>query len=192
WIVADELPVLRRQAQLEALVVRGRKRGLCAVLGFHAITQLRAIYGHEQTATLAAAPATKLILRTGETETAQWSSAQIGEREVSRDEIGTNTGQRAMRDSFSLHPHRLVESAVLASEIQMLPPFEGYLCITGYHRPRVTIPFSAPVRRHPGFVRRVTTAEPPEHSAVLTANSSPQMPDGRAAQQAPASRRLRA
>ena len=81
WIIADELPVLRRQAELETLVVRGRKRGLCAVLGFQAITQLRAIYGHDQTATLAAAPATKFILRTGEAETARWSSAQIGERE---------------------------------------------------------------------------------------------------------------
>jgi type IV secretory pathway TraG/TraD family ATPase VirD4 len=74
WIIADELPVLKRQAELETLVVRGRKRGLCAVLGFQAITQLRAIYGHDQTATLAAAPATKLILRTGEVETARWSS----------------------------------------------------------------------------------------------------------------------
>jgi type IV secretory pathway TraG/TraD family ATPase VirD4 len=45
WIIADELPVLKRQAELETLVVRGRKRGLCAVLGFQAITQLRAIYG---------------------------------------------------------------------------------------------------------------------------------------------------
>ena len=38
------LPILRRQAQLESLVVRGRKRGLCAVLGFQAITQIRALY----------------------------------------------------------------------------------------------------------------------------------------------------
>ena len=38
WIIADDLPVLRRQAELETLVVRGRKRGLCAELGFQAIT----------------------------------------------------------------------------------------------------------------------------------------------------------
>ena len=70
WIVADELPVLGRQAKLEDLVVRGRKRGLAVVLGFQAITQLRAIYGNNQAATLVASPATKLILRTGEPETA--------------------------------------------------------------------------------------------------------------------------
>jgi len=162
WIIADELPVLKRQSQLETLVVRGRKRGLCAVLGFQAITQLRAIYGHEQTATLAAAPATKLILRTGEAETARWSSAQIGEREISRTQIGTNTALREQRDSFSVHPQRLIESAVLSSEIQMLQPFEGYLCITGHHRARITIPYLAPVKRHPGFVRRLMVEQPNE------------------------------
>ena len=165
WIIADELPVLKRQSQLEALVVRGRKRGLCAVLGFQAITQLRAIYGHEQTATLAAAPATKLILRTGEADTARWSSAQIGEREISRTQIGTNTAVREQRDSFSVHPQRLIESAVLGSEIQMLQPFEGYLCITGHHRARVTIPYLAPVKRHPGFVRRLLAEQPTDQSA---------------------------
>src|SRR5205085_238357 len=51
WIVADELPVLRRQAKPEDLVVRGRKRGLAVVLGFQAITQLRTIYGSNQAAT---------------------------------------------------------------------------------------------------------------------------------------------
>jgi Type IV secretion-system coupling protein DNA-binding domain len=155
WIIADELPVLRRQAELETLVVRGRKRGLCAVLGFQAITQLRAMYGHDQTATLAAAPATKLILRTGEAETTRWSSAQIGEREVMRREVGQSINRQ---NGFTIHPRRQVESAVLASEIQMLPPFEGYLCIAGHHRARVRIPYLAPARRQPGFIRRIETA----------------------------------
>jgi len=157
WIIADELPVLRRQAELETLVVRGRKRGLCAVLGFQAITQLRAIYGHDQTATLAAAPATKLILCTGEGETARWSSAQIGEREVMRREVGQSINRQ---NGFTIHPRRQVESAVLASEIQMLPPFEGYLCIAGHHRARVRIPYLAPVRHQPGFIRRIEAAAP--------------------------------
>jgi type IV secretory pathway TraG/TraD family ATPase VirD4 len=176
WIIADELPVLKRQAALETLVVRGRKRGLCAVLGFQAITQLRAIYGHDQTATLAAAPATKLILRTSEAETARWSSAQIGEREVMRREVGHSIHRQ---NGFTIHPHRQVESAVLASEIQMLPPFEGYLCIAGHHRARVRIPYLAPVRRQPGFIRRVeapamhddSVPEPKEPVINISANT---------------------
>jgi len=158
WIIADELPVLRRQSELESLVVRGRKRGLCAVLGLQAITQLRAIYGHDQSATLAAAPATKLILRTGEAETARWSSAQIGEREVTRGLVGQSTRMGESRDGFTIHPHRQVESVTLASEIQMLRAFEGYLCITGYRRAKVTILYLAPLRRHPGFICRTEPA----------------------------------
>jgi len=197
WIVADELPVLKRQSQFEALVVRGRKRGLCAVLGFQAITQLRAIYGHEQTATLAAAPATKLILRTGEAETARWSSAQIGEREISRSQIGSNTGLKEHRDSFSVHPQRIIESSVLGSEIQMLQPFEGYLCVTGHHRARVTIPYLAPIKRHPGFMRRVMAAQSSDQSAASMPAGNLRLPGERltkapTSQQAPSSRRLRA
>ncbi len=197
WIIADELPVLKRQSQLEALVVRGRKRGLCAVLGFQAITQLRAIYGHEQTATLAAAPATKLILRTGEADTARWSSAQIGEREISRTQIGTNTAVREQRDSFSVHPQRLIESAVLGSEIQMLQPFQGYLCITGHHRARVTIPYLAPVKRHPGFVRRLMAEQPTDQSATPILERDLRKPsesviNAVGGQKVPVGRRLRA
>ncbi len=197
WIIADEIPVLKRQSQLEALVVRGRKRGLCAVLGFQAITQLRSIYGHEQTATLAAAPATKLILRTGEAETARWSSAQVGEREVSRAQIGTNTGLRERRDSFSIHPHRVIESAVLGSEIQLLPPFQGYLCITGHHRARVTIPYLPPIKRAHGFVPRLTSAAPNEPPTAGNDNSNLPIQTDRAngasvRQVAPAPNRLRA
>jgi type IV secretory pathway TraG/TraD family ATPase VirD4 len=197
WIMADEIPVLKRQNQLEALVVRGRKRGLCAVLGFQAITQLRAIYGHEQTATLAAAPATKLILRTGEAETARWSSAQIGEREVSRAQIGTSTGLRHQRDSFSVHPHRVIESAVLSSEIQLLPPFQGYLCITGHHRARVMVPYQPPLGREPGFVARAIAAAPSEPAPSESDNGKGpnkiNSGDAAAARQvAPTPRRLRA
>jgi type IV secretory pathway TraG/TraD family ATPase VirD4 len=62
WVVVDELPVLGRQAKLETLVTRGRKRGLGGVLGFQSIAQLRRIYGHEQAAVLASMPSTKLPL----------------------------------------------------------------------------------------------------------------------------------
>src|SRR5258708_37197028 len=91
WIVADEHAVLRRQAKLEDLVVRGRKRGLAVVLGFQAITQLRTVYGANQTATMVASPATKLILRTGEPEPARWCSAQNGERQGERGHSRANT-----------------------------------------------------------------------------------------------------
>jgi Type IV secretion-system coupling protein DNA-binding domain len=164
WIVADELPVLGRQAKLEDLVVRGRKRGLAVVLGFQAITQLRAIYGNNQAATLVASPATKLILGTGEPETAQWCSSLIGEREVNREQLSASTGRDDGRASFSLHQHRATEPAVMASEIQLLKPLSGYLCISGHHRAFVRFPYIAPVMRQESFVPRINAPSPPPRS----------------------------
>jgi type IV secretory pathway TraG/TraD family ATPase VirD4 len=157
--VADELAVLRRQAKLEDLVVRGRKRGLAVVLGFQAITQLRTIYGVNQTATLVASPATKLILRTGEPETARWCSAQIGEREVERGHMSANTG-RGERSSFGIREQRTTEPAVMPAEMQLLQPLSGYLCITGHHRSFVRFPYLAPQVRQEGFIPRVILPAP--------------------------------
>ena len=119
WIVVDELPVLGRQAKLETLVTRGRKRGLAAVLGFQSIAQLRRIYGHEQAAVLASMPSTKLLLRVDEPETAAFIARQIGEREALREEIGVSTAEHGNR--YSLHPARRTEPVVMASEVQRLP-----------------------------------------------------------------------
>jgi hypothetical protein len=159
WIVADELPVLRRQAKLEDLVVRGRKRGLAVVLGFQAITQLRTIYGANQAATLVASPATKLILRTGEPETAQWCSAQIGAREVERGHLSANASHRE-RYSFGIREQRTTEPAVMPAEMQLLQPLSGYLCITGHHRSFVRFDYLAPDVRQEGFIPRVNLPAP--------------------------------
>jgi hypothetical protein len=152
WIVVDELPVLGRQAKLEMLVTRGRKRGLAAVLGFQSIAQLRRIYGHEQAAVLASMPSTKLILRVDEPETAAFLARQIGERETLHQELGISAGHDDHR--FSLHPARRTEAVVMAAEIQRLPKLQGYLCIAGLDRARVRIKPCPPQRRQREFIAR--------------------------------------
>jgi type IV secretory pathway TraG/TraD family ATPase VirD4 len=171
WIVVDELPVLGRQAKLETLVTRGRKRGLAAVLGFQSIAQLRRIYGHEQAAVLASMPSTKLILRVDEPETAAFLARQIGEREILVEEIGMSAGQDDHR--FSIHPTRRTEAVVMAAEIQRLPKLEGYLCVAGLDRARVRIKPCPPQRRQREFIpralRKLATAAPTADSVVRPA-----------------------
>lgn len=156
WIVIDELGALDYQGQLENLVVRGRKRGLCVVLGFQAVSQLHSIYGRDQTVTLLSAPATKLILRSDEAETAEWASRTLGQREVVRLQMTTLTGPSLYRDGFNLQPHQTLERVVLPSEIQKLPPLEGYLCIAGYDRARVKMQWAEPKRSAPAFILRAS------------------------------------
>jgi len=150
WIVVDELPVQGRQAKLEMLVTRGRKRGLAAVFGFQSIAQLRRIYGQEQAAVLASMPSTKLLLRVDEPETAAFIARQIGDREALHSEIGMSTGEHANR--FSFNPSRRTEHVVMAAEIQRLPRLEGYLCIAGLDRARVKVKPCPAFRRQVEFI----------------------------------------
>jgi len=154
WIVIDELGALDYQGQLENLVVRGRKRGLCVVLGFQAVSQLHSIYGRDRTVTLLSAPATKLILRSDEAETAEWASRTLGQREVVRLQMTTLTGPSLYRDGFNLQPHQTLERVVLPAEIQKLPALEGYLCIAGYDRARVKMQWAEPKQGTAAFVLR--------------------------------------
>jgi type IV secretory pathway TraG/TraD family ATPase VirD4 len=179
WIVIDELGALDYQGQLENLVVRGRKRGLCVALGFQAVSQLHSIYGRDRTVTLLSAPATKLILRSDEAETAEWASRTLGQREVVRLQMTTLTGPSLYRDGFNLQPHQTLERVVLPAEIQRLPPLEGYLCIAGYDRARVALQWAEPKKSAPAFVLRggsdqigaqatasaQTSSEPPKRKA---------------------------
>lgn len=182
WIVVDELPVLGRQAKLETLVTRGRKRGLAAVLGFQSIAQLRRIYGHEQAAVLASMPSTKLLLRVDEPETAAFIARQIGERETLREEIGISTADHGNR--YNLHPARRTEPVVMASEVQRLPRLEGYLCIAGLDRARVKVKPCVPRRRQVEFVPRALP-RPASHDsgaalATRTISRPPTPPNGTA------------
>ena len=182
WIVVDELPVLGRQAKLETLVTRGRKRGLAAVLGFQSIAQLRRIYGHEQAAVLASMPSTKLLLRVDEPETAAFIARQIGDRDALREEIGMSTAENGNR--FNIHPSRRTEPVVMASEVQRLPKLEGYLCIAGLDRARVKVKPCLPHRRQVEFIARAlpkpASEKPSADLAALTIGRGPIPPNGTA------------
>ncbi len=157
WIVADELPALGYQPQIEKLVTRGRKRGLAVVIGFQNVAQTRAIYGRDGAITLTSSPTTKLIMRSDEPETARWGSDLIGSHETERLQMTQLAGLSTYREGVNLSPHRSVEHLVLPAEIQQLRPFNGYLCIAGEHRTTIRIPELHMTRRQPDFVPRART-----------------------------------
>ena len=162
WIVIDELAVLGYQAQLEQLVTRGRKRGLCVVMGFQNVSQLRSIYGRDRTTTLTSAPTTKVILRCDEAETAEWASEQLGRHEVVRVEMTALAGLSNYREGINLQPHRRVEAIIMGAEVQSLKEYEGYVCVAGADRAKITVPLCHLERRQPDFLpqrRRVPESE---------------------------------
>ena len=155
WLIIDELKTLGYQAQLERLVTGGRKRGLCAVMGFQDVSQLRSIYGRDRSITLVSSPSTKVILRCDEAETAKWASDQLGSREIVRTNMTALTGVSTNREGINLQPHRSSEHIVTAGEIQLLQPLKGYLCIAGYDRTTIRVPTHFLRRRQPAFMPRM-------------------------------------
>ena len=182
WIIIDELATMRRLQHLEDILTRGRKRGVAVVLGFQAVPQLRKLYGRETTATLLAAPAVKLLLRTGEPETARWCSEAIGNREVVRPVESETAGPEDLRDAISVSYQRKEESLVLASEIQQLPALHGYLTVSGFDVAAVSFPVLAGEVKQTAFIPRVVpptsnqTDAPAETPTAAASVSSAQEP----------------
>jgi type IV secretory pathway TraG/TraD family ATPase VirD4 len=154
WIMADELPALGYQPQIEKLVTRGRKRGLAVVMGFQNVSQLRSIYGRDGAVTLTSSPTTKVILRCDEAETAKWASDLLGSREIERMQMTQLAGLSSYREGINLQPHRTTEHIVTAAEIQLLKSLDGYLCVAGNDRTTIRIPERHLKRRCPAFVPR--------------------------------------
>jgi energy-coupling factor transporter ATP-binding protein EcfA2 len=165
WIMADELPAMEYQPQIEKLVTRGRKRGLSVVMGFQNVSQLRSIYGADGAITLTSSPTTKVILRCDEAETASWASELLGKREVERLNMTQLAGLSTMREGVNLQPQRTTEHIVTPAEIQLLQPFHGYLCLAGFDRTTITIPERHLERKQRAFVPRVRLGQPSAQSA---------------------------
>ena len=106
------------------------------------IAQVAAIYGTGDAQTIIENCGNTLILRCSASErggTAQFCSRLIGEREVVRRTIsrgrdspgGFGSASRGARRSEHLSAQRVIELAVLPSEIEQLPDFSGYLKTAG-------------------------------------------------------------
>jgi hypothetical protein len=154
WIMADELPAMEYQPQIEKLITRGRKRGLAVVMGFQNVSQLRSIYGTEGAITLTSSPTTKVVLRCDEAETAKWASNLLGSREVEYINMTQLAGLSGTREGVNLQAQRTNEHIVTPAEIQLLQPFHGYLCVAGFDRTTIQIPERHLERKQRAFLPR--------------------------------------
>jgi type IV secretory pathway TraG/TraD family ATPase VirD4 len=127
WMILDELAALQNLPQLKIAITENRKAGLSIIVGFHGRSQLDGIYGKDAD-TIFSMPKTKILLRTSESDGADWASRLIGTVEVER--------VRETRPAHEFFTHgrghsysveRREERLVLYSQIQSLPDLHGYL-----------------------------------------------------------------
>ncbi len=136
WFIVDELDALGAIEGLKDALARLRKFGGRCVLGFQSIAQVSSTYGAGSAQTIVENCANTLILRCAGSEnggTSQFASKLIGEREVSRRQTAKTRdhagllGTRDARRSTNVSEQNVVETAVLASEIERLADLRGYL-----------------------------------------------------------------
>ncbi len=135
WFVVDELDALGAVDGLKDALARLRKFGGRCVLGFQSIAQVRGTYGDTDAQTIVENCGNSLILRGSASErggTSEFASRLIGKREIIRQQTslsrptGWGGGMRQTRTTSEQH---VVEEAVMASEIEQLPDFSGFLKI---------------------------------------------------------------
>ncbi len=136
WFVIDELDALGAIGGLKDALARLRKFGCRCVLGFQSVAQVSSTYGHGEAQTLVENCGNTLILRCSGSEnggTSQFASRLIGEREVIRRQVSigkdreTAFSSRGARRSRSVTDQHVIETAVMASQLEQLPDLCGYL-----------------------------------------------------------------
>lgn len=128
-IVVDELGALNRLRSLPRLLSESRKFGGTAILGTQTQAQIEKVYGEQDLSILLQGTATKLILNCRDPKTAETFAQVIGQQERRDLVYGSSsslTGFHMTRGSSTSEQIRET-LAVLPSELQNLPPLEGYL-----------------------------------------------------------------
>jgi type IV secretory pathway TraG/TraD family ATPase VirD4 len=136
WFVIDELDALGAIDGLKDALARLRKFGGRCVLGFQSLAQVSQTYGQGEAHTIIENCGNSLILRCSGSEnggTSQFASKLIGEREIIRRQVSRGTDRdsafsaRGSRRSRSITEQHVTETAVMPSELELLPDMCGYL-----------------------------------------------------------------
>jgi type IV secretory pathway TraG/TraD family ATPase VirD4 len=146
WFAIDELDALGPIDGLKDALARLRKFGGRCIIGLQSIAQVSGSYGRAEAQTIVENCGNTLILRCSASEgggTARFASGLIGEREIIREQITKSYRPGEFRASKSVTEHHVMESTILASEIEQLPDLSGFLKLAsqpGWNRVRLLPP----------------------------------------------------
>lgn len=102
WIVVDELREAGRLDGFYSLLVEGRSKGACVVLGFQDIPGLYSVYGRELAAEMIGLCSNKAFLRSSDNDTQEFASRSFGTQEIDLPRASVSHGvSRTYGDSRS-------------------------------------------------------------------------------------------
>lgn len=178
WLIIDEFASIGKVQSVENLATKARKVGGCLLIGLQSVSQLRDRYGEHGAQTILSCLSSWLVLRSSDTETAEYMSRYIGEVEVIKKTRSVSIGDSG--DSNTQSEHHTTQRVVLASEVQALPNLKGYFKLAGGY-PLCEISLDVKAVRHlqvktQGFVARSAgeplTVQRPTHAQAALKQSN--------------------
>lgn len=166
WFFFDELGALHHLPAIEDGMQSARNYGGAFVLGVHSLASLRERYGENGSTKLISLAYTKLILGTGDRDTAEECSRLIGYRQVRTMDEAYSYGAHQTRDAATISPTRKEEELVFPDDITNLENLSGYIRFReGFPAAFITMPYVDYPKKAEGFLLRpppTRTDVPPE------------------------------
>ncbi|GAO52977.1 type IV secretion system DNA-binding domain-containing protein [Novosphingobium sp. MD-1] len=161
WFFFDELGALHHLPAIEDGMQSARNYGGAFVLGVHSLASLRERYGDNGSTKLISLAYTKLILGTGDRDTAEECSKLIGYRQVRTMDEAYSYGAHQTRDASTISPTRKEEALVFPDDITNLENLTGYIRFReGFPAALIKMPYVDYPKKAEGFLLR----PPPSHT----------------------------
>lgn len=155
WFFFDELGALHYLPAIEDGMQSARNYGGAFVLGVHSLAALRERYGEYGSTKIISLAYTKLILATGDRDTAEECSKLIGYRQVRTMDEAYSYGAHQTRDASTISPTRKDEALVFPDDITNLENLSGYLRFReGFPAAFITMPWIDYPKIAEGFMLR--------------------------------------
>jgi len=126
YFLLDEFGSLNKMDSIVDGLALLRSFGGSIWIGIQEVQRIYSIYGKDLTSTIVNNTATKVVLRSQEVETLEFSSKLIGKQEIEQTNMNSSIGTQANRDGVSYNKTIKENTTVLASEIAGLANNEFY------------------------------------------------------------------
>jgi len=131
WIILDEIPSLQKMPSLLDGLSQSRQFGGAFILGLHSISQLRAVYGKDNTETITSLCRNKLFFAAADPDTAEYCSENLGSQEIEEVKEGVSYGANQVRDGVNLNKQKSNKRIVIASELMNMRKLSAYIKFAG-------------------------------------------------------------
>ena len=131
WFFIDELRNAGALEDIDKLLVEGRSKGACVVIGFQDLAGLREVFGDKRADEIIGACANKVFLQNGDGTTIEYATKHFKSQEILETKNSSSTGWTSASKSVS--QQKVMKPVVHEGLLKSLPkPEIGHEGLSGY------------------------------------------------------------